>query len=287
MRQQEREHRSLIRAAALAAAQARAAKPQAEPPPVFLTLRRGLGSLIDRLESVVGQAGIEVRTGAGVRAVERAVRGGYTLRLDGEELHADAVLVTAEAPAAARLLQSLVPEAARELAAIAYADVALVALAYRRDQVAHPLDGSGFVVPRGENIDITACTWVSSKWPQTAPADTVLIRTYHGRADADVLAQGDGDLLSTARAALARSLGIAAPPLSAQVIRTSQGLPQYAVGHLARLARIETAVSRLPGLFVTGAAFRGVGLPDCVHQGQAAADAALSATPAAAVPVPG
>lgn len=292
LRRQEAQYRSLIRAAMVESRRAREAapgrapdRPDAPPPPVFQSLRGGLETLIERLgDRLRGAPGVSVRPNAAVHGLERASRGGYTLRLDDEELHADAVLVAAPAPQAARLLAAVAPPAARELHAIAYADVALVALAYDRAEVGHGLAGSGFVVPRGEDIAITACTWVSAKWPESAPPDTVLLRAYLGRAGERVLDLDDDALEKTARAAVGRSMAITAAPRLVRVIRVPQALPQYAVGHPSRVERIEAAIAHLPGLWVTGSAFRGIGMPDCVRQGSAAAEAALAWAGSAAAP---
>jgi len=279
----EREHRSLIRAAGRSAGPARAGRTEPAPPPpaAFLTLREGLGSLIDALARALAAAGVDVRTQRPVHTIERAGAGGYVLRVPDEELRADAVIVTAPAPRAAEVLGAVAPDAARELRAVAYADVALVALAYPADAVGHPLVGSGFVVPAREDIAITACTWVSSKWPTAAPSGTVLVRTYLGRAGTGILEHDDDALVAMSRQALRRSMGIAAEPRMVHVVRTPAGLPQYAVGHLARLERVEAGLAHLPGLLVTGAAFRGVGLPDCIRQGEVAADSILAAAAAA------
>lgn len=288
LRRQEAAHRSLIRAAMLEARRAPAEavdQAAAEPPPVFLTLRGGLERLIDALRAALeATPGMTVSVAARVHSLERAGRGGYTVRVEGDELYADAVVVTTPAHEAAAVLKDAAPDAARELGQIAYADVALVALAYDGAAVPRPLTGSGFVVPRGEDIGITACTWVSAKWPGTAPPGTVLLRCYLGRAGGGALGPDDDALVAVARAALRRSMAIDAAPRVAHVIRVAAALPQYAVHHLARLERIEAAVRRLPGLAVTGSAFRGVGLPDCVRQGQEAAEAALAWATSAAPP---
>lgn len=283
LRRQEAQYRSLIRAAVVEGRRARtaAARPPdrsgTPPPPVFQSLRGGLETLIERLgERLEGTPGVSVRRNAAVHGLERASRGGYTLRLENEELHADAVVVATPAPQAATILAAVAPAAARELSAIEYADVALVALAYGRADVGHGLTGSGFVVPRGEDIAITACTWVSAKWPESAPPDTVLLRAYLGRAGERVLDLDDGALVQTARAAVRRSMAVTAPPRLVRVFRVAQALPQYAVGHPSRVERIEAAIAHLPGLWVTGSALRGIGMPDCVRQGSEAAEAAVA-----------
>ncbi len=281
LRRQEAQHRSLILGAMAEARRARCARAAAgataPPPPPFLTLRQGLATLVDALAARLrATPGVELRTGAEVHALERSARGGYTVRLAGEEVHADAVVIALPAPQAARVLADAAPDAARELGGVAYADVALVAFAFDRAAVAHRMAGSGFVVPRRADIAVTACTWVSAKWPESAPPDTALLRVYLGRAGEHVLERDDHDLVTTARAALRRSMRIEAEPRLVRVMRVPQGLPQYAVGHLARVERIEAALSHLPAVWATGSAFRGVGMPDCVRQGREAAEAALA-----------
>lgn len=283
LRAQEAAHRSLILAARRQAARTPVPTPSTDarpaPSPVFLTLRGGLGRLVDALATHLGGApGVNVRLTAPVLGLEPSGRGGYTLRLADEEMHADAVVVTVPAPRAASLLRDAAPDAARELAQIAYADLALVALAYDRSEIPSLPPGSGFVVPRDADIGITACTWVSAKWPDTAPAGVALLRCYLGRAGGGVLDGDDEGLVATARQALARAMGVTAPPHLVHVVRVPAGLPQYAVHHLARIERVETSLRALPGIWVTGNAFRGVGLPDCIRQGSEAADAVLAST---------
>jgi oxygen-dependent protoporphyrinogen oxidase len=156
---------------------------------------------------------------------------------------------------------------------IAYASSATVALAYPRAAVRHPLDGFGFVVPRVEGRAALACTFSSVKYPGRAPAGSVLLRVFLGGAlQADLLDQDDPALVRLAHDDVAPLLGITGPPVLARVWRHPRAMPQYEVGHLDRVAAIEARLEALPGLAVAGAAYRGVGIADCVRSGEAAAD---------------
>ena len=155
---------------------------------------------------------------------------------------------------------------------IEYASAATVALAFTRGSIAHPLNGSGFVVPRVEHTGILAASWLSSKWPDRAPDDRVLLRTFVGGArDPRALERSDKELISRSIGALLPLIGVRGEPLLARVYRWERGNAQHDVGHLARMAAIDRALARHPGLFVTGSGFRGVGIPDCVADGRATA----------------
>ena len=145
-------------------------------------------------------------------------------------------------------------------------------LAFRRNAIRHPLNGSGFVVPRSEHSGILAASWLSSKWAHRAPQDRVLLRTFVGGArDPDALSHTDEALVERSMAALTPLLGIHGEPVLARVYRWERGNAQHQVGHLARMAAIDRALSQHPGLYVTGSGFRGVGIPDCVADGRATA----------------
>jgi oxygen-dependent protoporphyrinogen oxidase len=152
---------------------------------------------------------------------------------------------------------------------IPYASAATVAMAFARDQVRHPLTGSGFVVPRVEHTGILAASWLSSKWPNRAPDDRVLMRTFLGGArDPQAIERSDAELIQTSLAALRPLLGITREPLFTRVYRWTRGNAQHEVGHLDRMAAIDRALARHPGVFLTGSGFRGVGIPDCVADGR-------------------
>jgi oxygen-dependent protoporphyrinogen oxidase len=197
-------------------------------------------------------------------------RGGFRIETASGEIFAAAVAIVATpAFAAARLLAPLDPELAALCDQVPYASTATVILAFDRGSVRHPLNGSGFVVPRREASGILAGSWMSSKWPQRAPADRVLLRTFVGGArDPQALERSDAELIALSLGALRPLLGITGVPLLARVYRWDRGNAQHEVGHLARMAAIERAVARHPGLLVTGSGFRGVGIPDCVADGR-------------------
>jgi oxygen-dependent protoporphyrinogen oxidase len=285
----EASHRSLVLAAL--DQRRRAAVTARAPGAVFLSLAGGVGELVDRL--AVALAGTRLMTGRTVVHLARQEGSGgvgYLVRLDdGIVLDADAVLLATPAFAAAALLTPLSGPVATTLSAIPYVSTAAVTLAYRRDDVRHPLDGHGFVVPRGEPLRITACTWLSSKWPHRAPPDRVLLRCYLGAAGREaVVAEDDGRLAALARADVRAVMGIDAAPLFASVARWPKAMPQYPPGHLERLEAVSAGLAALPGLALAGAGYGGIGIPDCIRQGTEAAgrilDALARRAPRARVP---
>ena len=250
-----------------------------DPGPGFVTLSGGLAELV---EAAVARLPTEAwRTGVRVAALDRTATG-YRLHLaDGGEVVAERVILATPAFASAALLKGLAPELARELAAIPYVSTATVSLTFPVRAIPRPLDGYGYVSPRAEGGPIVACTWTSNKFPGRVPDGQVLIRFFLGRAgEEDIVAADDDTLVGTVRAELSRRFGVRASPATASVFRWPRGMPQYHVGHGARLERIDRLVERLPGIALAGAAYRGVGIPDCITQGWAAADRVLPRVPA-------
>jgi oxygen-dependent protoporphyrinogen oxidase len=239
----------------------------AEAASPFLSLRGGMGTLIDALARTL--PGGAVRTGTAVTAIER-LEGGYrVVTAEGAHL-ADAVVLATPAHVAARVVPDA--ELARELGAIPYVSTATVFFALDRTHLAHNLQGFGFIVPPGE-ARILAGTWVSSKWAGRAPEGAALIRAFVGGArDPDrVAASTDDELVLLARTELEKLMGPLGAPLFTRVHRYAQSNPQPLVGHRARLDRIQARLAALPGLEIAGAAYDGVGIPDCVRQANAAA----------------
>jgi oxygen-dependent protoporphyrinogen oxidase len=242
---------------------------------LFVTLRDGLEELVRALAARL-PAGA-ARTGARVTAVERAGEGWRVGLAGGDAVAADAVVLACEAPQAARTLRYLDPALTHLLEGIAYASSATVTLAHRRADVRHPLDGFGFVVPRREGRPIIACTFSSVKYPGRAPEGFVLLRCFLGGAlDEAAVQADDGALVATARAQLGELLGLRGEPVLARVARYPHAMPQYHVGHLARVEAIERGLRRHPGLALAGGAYRGVGIADCVHSAESAVDALLA-----------
>lgn len=302
----ERKHRSLVRGSI-------AQRKNAPPTPaanagrsVFVTLRGGLQTVVERLydclhewatihtETTVtairkrdgGTAAQGVDSGradddgaAGVTTIGSSV-GAYVIETQSphgpETFIADAVIVTTPAPVAAQLLTPICGTA-RELGEIAYVSTATVILGYAADSIEVDLDASGFVIPRKEKRHITACTWVSSKWPHTASGGRVLIRCYVGRAgQQEELRLDDADMVKLVQEDLRDILGIEARPWFTRVTRWNNAMPQYLVGHVDRVVHVEAELSReTPGLFIAGAGYHGVGVPDCIADGSEAAQKVL------------
>jgi oxygen-dependent protoporphyrinogen oxidase len=187
------------------------------------------------------------------------------------------------AHAAAALLREPVPAAAAGLDAIRYVSTGTISLGFRADDIRHPLNGFGIVIPRSEKRAINAITWTSTKFDRRAPDGAVLLRCFFGGSRRpDMMQLDDSALEATVRGEIAELLGIDAPPLFHRIYRWMDANPQYDVGHLERITAIEAALPR--GLHVTGSPYRGVGIPDCIHQAQetvAALAAGLVTSPAA------
>ncbi len=273
---------SLVRAAA-------AAVPPLDPataPPVFAGVRGGIGRLPGVLAAT---AGVEVRTGATVRGLSRRPEGaGGRWELvvgsarDPEQVVADAVVLATPARATSRLLGDLAPTAAALLGEVEAASMAVVTLAFRaRDLPA--TTGSGFLVPPVDGHRIKAATFSFAKWGWVREAgegaDPVLVlRCSLGRhREEQVLQCSDEELVALALADLGEALGPSAPPVDAHVQRWGGALPQYAVGHLARVASVRRALEPLAGLEVCGSAYDGVGIPACVASAERAVAGVLSA----------
>jgi oxygen-dependent protoporphyrinogen oxidase len=171
------------------------------------------------------------------------------------------------------MLAAAAPTIAAELAAVEYASSATVNLAYRRSEVSDPLAAFGFVVPAVERLPIIACTYSSQKYAGRARDGIVLLRAFAGGAlFPEQLARDDAALIDSAHDCLAKLLGIGGKPLDSLVSRYPSSMPQYHVGHLARLDRIDRALDAFPTLALAGNAYRGTGIPDCIASGEAAAE---------------
>ncbi|MCY4075473.1 MAG: protoporphyrinogen oxidase [Acidobacteria bacterium] len=260
----------------------------------FRSLPGGLGELVTAVAGRLPPAA--VRCGSPVRAIEGS--GPFRMALDGGRIAARQVILAVPARAAAALLAPLDARAAQLAAAIRHTSSATVTLAWPRRTVGRPIRGSGFVVPWIERVSgglaILAGTSISSKWPGRSPDGQALFRGFVGGArDPGALARTDEDLVDAVHRDLARVLAITGAPTLARVYRWPDANPQHEVGHLATVAAIDARLARLRGLHLAGAAFRGVGIPDCIAAGQAAAAAAAEAARgaprdlAAAVPAAG
>jgi oxygen-dependent protoporphyrinogen oxidase len=267
LRALELEHGSLLRGLV-------AQSPRGAGRPPFVSLRGGMGRLVGAVAD--GLARTQVLLASEAKAIVR-MPDAYSVELGDETIDADAVVLAVPAFAASELLAPIDHELASAHAEIPYASSVVVTLAYAPADVPAPLDGYGYVVPRIEGADVLACTWTSQKWAGRAPEGFHLIRVYAGRfGGRDLTHETDADLLALAREELALG-GIDAEPVLTRVRRFPRGMPQYTLGHGGRLARIEAALAGLPGLALAGAAYHGVGLPDCIRSGEDAADAVVRA----------
>jgi oxygen-dependent protoporphyrinogen oxidase len=232
----------------------------------FVSLPGGLTELVESLSAALAPG--TIRVAARARELRRA--NGFTIEGPGAPVQARAVILAIPAYAAAALLRGIDTTLAGLCETIPYASTATVAFGYRREQVNHPLQGSGFVVPRVERSPLLAATWVTSKWPGRAPEGHVLLRAFLGGGrDPHRLDRSDTELRDTARDELADILEIGGEPVfEPRVYRWTRQSPQYEVGHLDRVAAIERHLSAVPGLFVAGSGFRAIGIPDCVQDGR-------------------
>ena len=234
------------------------------PSSMFLSFRDGMESLVTTLVSKLTG---DLRLNTGVDQIEHLPNGTYRLSLtNGTTLDCDAVIVTTPAPITAALLQPITPDAAALIGDIHYVTTGTVSLAFRAEDA--PLPPSfGVVIPRGEKRPINAVTVSSIKFNQRAPAGYVLLRAFFGgsRSPATV-AFDDEHLIRVVREQLRLIYGISAEPTLTRIYRWREATPQYAVGHLDHVAAVEAALP--DGLYVTGSAYRGVGVPDCIHQSQ-------------------
>jgi len=242
------------------------------PKSVFISLKGGIGELV---EGLVPQLDGDLRLRSRVAGIERA-DAGYALYLqDGGRLEADAVVFATPAFVTARLLADLAPAAAGDLAGIRYVSTGTISLAFRQADLNPTATGFGLVVPRSEHRPINAVTWSSVKFDLRAPQGSVLLRAFFGGSRSpQSMDLDDDELLATVRRELQDLLGIDAQPLFHRIYRWQRSNPQYDVGHLDRVAAIETALPA--GLYVTGSPYRGVGIPDCVKQAQTTARQVLS-----------
>lgn len=280
LRQAELEHGGLIKGVLAAKAKTPVLQPGAKKWAAFLTPTLGLAEIVEALEAKLRGANADVQLGKRVARVEAASPGYGVILENGKTLHADAIILATPAFATADLISNLDAQISTALRGIPYVSTATVSVAYPLADIPRLLDGYGYIIPRTEGRAILACTWTSTKFPHRAPEGFGLIRAFIGRAGQEGVLEGTNDeLLKLVRDELRRTLGITAPPLLHRIFRWRKAMPQYTLGHLDRLAVIEGRLIAHPGLFVAGNAYRGIGIPDCIASGEAAAEAVLKFLP--------
>jgi protoporphyrinogen/coproporphyrinogen III oxidase len=273
----EREHGSVIRGMMAAR---KTGRPQDSAPrrTMFVSLRNGLEDLVKALVRRLTEQGVGLKSGVIVESLRvrshQLGRWTYDVMLnDGSALSVDSLVLATPAYVSADLLRPLTPIAGGLLDMIPYASTATLAMAYPVSVIGGAVRGFGFVVPRIEQRDLIAATWTSLKWPHRAPSDRLLARCYVGGVGREAILQLDDEgLVARVKSELKLICGVTAEPTYVEVNRWIKAMPQYLLGHLERLEQVDAAVSRYGGLVLTGAAYRGVGIPDCIRDGAVAAD---------------
>ncbi|MFS1513925.1 protoporphyrinogen oxidase [Chengkuizengella sp. SCS-71B] len=282
----EKKYRSLILGMAnsrkqVAANGASAAKlPKIAQNTMFLTFKKGLNTLVDALieelsdVKVLTEQSVTKITKQSNKTAEKINEYKITLS-NGEMIESDVVVLAIPPHFSADLLTDL--KQVQQLKKIKYASVANVIIAFDKKDINHDLDGSGFVIPRKEGRFITACTWTSSKWLHTAPKGKILIRCYVGRSGEEAWKQlNDEQIIEKVQQEIEELMGIKATPLFHKVTRLYNSMPQYPLEHLNIISNArKQCAEHYPGIFLTGAGYEGVGIPDCIGQGEKTAEKVL------------
>lgn len=243
---------------------------------LFLSFDRGMQLLVDQIAARLPSGTVKFNTSVESVLYDSALKSWTIKTSQGEEISADGVCITLPAYTAAQLLRSTNSALADELEAIPYASTATVNVGYKRADIAHPFNGFGFVVPYIEKRSIIACTFSSVKFAGRAPEGHALLRAFVGGAmQPEMFELDDDEMIRRVRTDLQDLLGITQPPLFAEVARWKHSMPQYELGHLEKVKRINEHVSRLRGLQLAGNAYTGPGIPDCIRSATSAANALL------------
>ncbi len=240
--------------------------------PFFMTLRGGMTTLVEAIQRSFKKTTTE--TTCGEVSLNRQ-DGGYVVRTGRSEGLYDAVVVCTPASSTARILSHVASEASAALGSILYTSTSLVYMAFRRREFSHPLNGFGFVTPEGESAVLDACTWVSTKFDDRCPPDSVLLRCaiHDGRRERQF--GSEAETIDAVLGELRRLMGINAVPYYAKVFHVGKSMPQMVVGHARKLKAIQESIGRNPGLYVIGPFSGGVGVPDCIRTARQAVSAAL------------
>lgn len=239
---------------------------------LFMTLKNGLGEMVDAV--IERSSDIQFQSGARVESIAGEA-GDWSIRLEGGGEHkAEALILATPGHITARLLQSVAPKAAELLKQIKYVSTATVTIAYKKEGFSHALDGFGFVVPKSEGRSILACTWTSSKFPHRTPEGYVMLRCYLGGALQENIAETDEETMATlVKQDLREIMGIHEEPVFCKVFHNRKSNVQYQVNHSERIDAIMQELEE--GLFLTGSAYRGIGIPDCIQNGTLSAESAI------------
>jgi protoporphyrinogen/coproporphyrinogen III oxidase len=242
---------------------------------MFLTLKDGLGEWVDCLREKIGDEVIGLKKR--VMKVKKTEKNNYQVQLsEGTSLEADSIILATPSFITAKIVEEIDPKLSEILLTIPYVSSATVSLAYRRSQIRHPLDGFGFIIPRREKRKIMASTWTSVKFNHRAPESHVLLRAFVGGANHEQLVGLDDDeMLRIIREELKDIMGVEGDPILTKIYRWEKSMPQYLVGHLEKVARIEERTNLQPGFYLTGCAYNGIGISDSVHDAEIIAEKAV------------
>jgi len=240
--------------------------PTGPPAPLFRTMKRGLGSLVEKLASYANviQGNVE--------SLQQKPEGGFRVRVDNSWIEASQVVLACPAWASSELLGGIDGVLARGLEQIPYSSSAIVTLVYDAKAFDGMRAGTGFLVPKVERRKLMACTFVGTKFPHRVPGDKVTLRCFFGSTGNEtVLEETDERLSFFARDELKRILGLKAQPIHTSVSRWARAMAQYTVGHAERMKEIQARAAAVPGLYLAGNAYSGIGIPDCIRTGREAA----------------
>ena len=280
--QLEEAHRSLITGIKKSQSQTKATSNKQQGN--FLTVKTGLESFVQAISNQLPKEKIHLNSS--INKITSLHDAGYELIFDnGHVKRYDDVIVTLPPHHAGELL--------REYHEFAYlremelSSAATVALAFKREDVSNPYNGTGFVVAKNSPVSITACTWTDKKWPHTAPAGYTLLRCYVGRyGHSEIVDESDEVITKTVLDDLHTIMGLDATPLFSKVTRFKEGMPQYQVGHTYKIEHLtEQLQKKFPGLHIVGAGMNGVGLPDCIDQGEACVEEIISKVQDSKIPI--
>jgi len=260
----EENYRSLIKGMLIRkkemAAYMKAKKPKYT---MFMTLKDGLQVLPNTIRASLKATAFKLHSE--VASLAKNEKGFEVVSESGPSGPYDAVIIATPSYDASKIVKEMSPSLSTELNGIPYVSTATVSLAYSQSSIHRPLNGFGFIVPRISNRRIMAATFTSTKFNHRAPDDDCLIRVFvGGAANEDLVYQNDAEIIEMVREELKDIMGIVADPLFARVFRWKRAMPQYIVGHMERLKRIEQATAHLPGLYLTGSAYKGIGISDCI-----------------------
>ncbi|MDC3417253.1 protoporphyrinogen oxidase [Aquibacillus salsiterrae] len=271
--QLEREHTSLVKG--LQKTMPKKKKTKGPKPSMFYTLRNGLQSLVEALEEKINAGVIEKNVA--VDHIEKKENSYHLLLGNGEVFKAHSIVLATPFFATQRMLSQY--SFVDDFKKMGATSVANVALAFDQTAIKNDIDGTGFVVSRNNDYRITACTWTHKKWPETAaPEGKALLRCYLGRPlDEGVVDLSDEEIVAIAMKDLNKIMNITDQPEFAVITRWKDSMPQYSVGHKERIDLITDEMARhLPGVYLAGSSYRGIGIPDCIDQGEAAVQKVLT-----------